>query len=68
MALGAIEAIKSAGLNVNKFAIAGTDGVTDARKQYANSLPWNDGQSKHYAIPWTVVTTTNADQLLQGRK
>lgn len=30
MALGAIEAIKSAGLDVNDFAIAGIDGVTDA--------------------------------------
>lgn len=30
MALGAIEAIKSAGLNVGDFAIAGIDGVTDA--------------------------------------
>src|ERR1019366_2971402 len=110
MALGAIEAIKSAGLNVNKFAIAGIDGVTDALhavkrgemtsilqeakaqmqasidvalravlgtgykpmspiwKQYENGLQWNDGQSKHYAIPWTVVTTANADGLLESRK
>lgn len=30
MALGAIEAIKAAGLNVTDFAIAGIDGVTDA--------------------------------------
>lgn len=30
MALGAIEAIKSAGLDVSDFAIAGIDGVTDA--------------------------------------
>ncbi|ABG12378.1 sugar ABC transporter substrate-binding protein [Yersinia pestis] len=30
MALGAIEAIKSAGLNVQDFAIAGIDGVSDA--------------------------------------
>lgn len=30
MALGAIEAIKAAGLNVNDFAIAGIDGITDA--------------------------------------
>ncbi|WP_439258993.1 substrate-binding domain-containing protein [Lonepinella sp. BR2930] len=30
MALGAIEAIQSAGLNVNDFAIAGVDGVSDA--------------------------------------
>lgn len=30
MALGAIEAIKSAGLNVNDFSIAGVDGVSDA--------------------------------------
>lgn len=30
MALGAIEAVKQAGLEVNDFAIAGVDGVTDA--------------------------------------
>ena len=30
MALGAIEAIKAAGMDVNDFAIAGVDGVTDA--------------------------------------
>lgn len=30
MALGAIEAIKAAGLNVDDFAIAGVDGITDA--------------------------------------
>ena len=30
MALGAIQAIEQAGLNVNDFAIAGIDGVTDA--------------------------------------
>jgi len=30
MALGAIEAVKQAGLDVNDFAIAGIDGVTDA--------------------------------------
>jgi putative xylitol transport system substrate-binding protein len=110
MALGAIEAIKSAGQNVNKFAIAGIDGVTDALqavkrgemtsilqdakaqmhasidialravlgakyaplspvwKEYEKNLQWNDGQSKQYAIPWTVVTAANADQLLQNRK
>jgi putative xylitol transport system substrate-binding protein len=37
-------------------------------KQYAGKLEWNDGQSKRYAIPWTVVTPANADSLLQGRK
>jgi putative xylitol transport system substrate-binding protein len=30
MALGAIEAIEQAGLNINDFAVAGIDGVTDA--------------------------------------
>ncbi len=30
MALGAIEAIKAAGLDVKSFAIAGIDGITDA--------------------------------------
>lgn len=110
MALGSIEAIKSAGLNVSSFAIAGIDGVTDALravkrgeltsilqdakaqmhaaidlamravlgpgykplspiwKQYEGSLAWNDGQGKHYSIPWTVVTAANVDQLLQKRK
>jgi putative xylitol transport system substrate-binding protein len=37
-------------------------------KQYEGSLSWNDGQSKHYAIPWTVVTASNVDELLQSRK
>ena len=110
MALGAIEAIKSAGLKLSQFSIAGIDGVTDALeavkrgemtsilqdaraqmqasidvalravlgpsykpmspvwKEYGDKLPWNDGQGKHYAVPWTVVTPANADQLLQSRK
>lgn len=110
MALGAIEAIRSAGLDVNRFHIAGIDGVTDALravqrgemtsvlqdaraqmqasldvalravlgasykplspawKQYAGSLAWNDGQSKRYPVPWTVVTPANAGQLLRDRQ
>jgi len=110
MALGAIEAIKGAGLNVKDFAIAGVDGVSDAIhavqagemvsilqdakgqmqgaidvamraakgdsyqpqsdiwKQYAKDLNWNGGTSKHYYIPWTVVTPENAQQLLDARK
>ncbi len=110
MALGAIEAIKSAGLNVQSFSIAGIDGVSDALnavkrgemtsilqdakaqmqasidlamravvgpsyrpmspiwKQYEKDMKWNDGQSKHYLVPWTVVTSANADELLAGRK
>jgi putative xylitol transport system substrate-binding protein len=110
MALGAIEAIKSSGQDVHRFAIAGIDGVTDALravkrgemtsilqdakaqmqasidvamravqgpgykpmssiwKQYGSSLSWNDGRSKRYAIPWTVVTPANVDQLLESLK
>jgi len=110
MALGAIEAIKSAGLNVHNFSIAGIDGVSDALnavkreemtsilqdakaqmqasidvamravlgpsyspmsaiwKQYEKDVKWNNGQSKHYVIPWTVVTPSNADALLESRK
>lgn len=110
MALGAIEAIKAAGLKVSDFTIAGIDGVTDAIKavkagemtsilqdargqmqgsidtalrtvkgaeykpmspiwkQYERDLAWNDGQSKRYDIPWTVVTKDNADALLNDRK
>ena len=108
MALGAIEAIKAAGLNVSDFAIAGVDGVTDAInsvkegqmasilqdanaqaqgaldiaikaakpdyqpespiwKQYP-SMQWADGKAKDYLVPWTPVTTANADQLLESRK
>jgi len=110
MALGAIEAIRSAGQKIPNFSIAGIDGVTDALQavqrgemtsilqdaraqmqasidvalravlgpsykpmssiwqEYGNNLPWNDGQSKRYAVPWTVVTTANAAQLLQSRR
>jgi putative xylitol transport system substrate-binding protein len=110
MALGAIEAIKSSGQPLNRFAIVGIDGITDALravkrgematflqdaraqmhasidlamravmgpsykpmspiwKQYEGAMKWNDGQSKHYPIPWTAVTPANADQLLQSRK
>jgi len=110
MALGAIEAIKSARLNVGDFSIAGIDGVSDALnagkrgemtsilqdakaqmqasidiamravlgpsykpmssiwKQYEKDTEWNDGQSKHYIIPWTIVTPRNADELLESRK
>ncbi|MFC0180578.1 substrate-binding domain-containing protein [Thorsellia kenyensis] len=109
MALGAIEAIKAAGLNVKDFSIAGVDGVSDAIravkegemvsilqdangqmqgsidialkavlgenyepqseiwKQYAEQLQWNEGKDKTYSIPWTVVTSENADQLLKSR-
>jgi putative xylitol transport system substrate-binding protein len=110
MALGAIEAIKAAGLKVGDFAIAGVDGVTDAInavkagemasilqdanaqaqgaldvaikaaeknkdyqpesaiwKQYP-SMPWAEGAQKDYLVPWTPVTSDNADQLLESRK
>lgn len=108
MALGAIEAIKAAKLNVSDFAIAGVDGVTDAINavkagQMASILQdgsaqaqgamdiaikavkpdykpqssiwtqypemkWNEGTEKTYLVPWTVVTTENADKLLESRK
>ncbi|SPT67556.1 D-ribose-binding periplasmic protein precursor [Anaerobiospirillum thomasii] len=110
MALGAIEAIKGAGLNPKDFAIAGIDGVSDAIRavqegemvsilqdakaqmhgsidvalravigpeykpmsdiwaQYEPELKWEDGQLKHYMIPWTVVSTENAQALLDARK
>lgn len=110
MALGAIEAIKGANLNVKDFAIAGVDGVSDAIravqagemvsilqdahaqmqgsidvalravkgdsyqpqsdiwKQYASQMQWDNGTAKRYSVPWTVVTTENAAQLLDARK
>ncbi|TGN57487.1 sugar ABC transporter substrate-binding protein [Paracoccus liaowanqingii] len=108
MALGAIEAIKAAGMDVSDFAIAGVDGVTDAlnavksgemdsilqdgeaqalgsidvaikavRPEYEPmadiweqypEMPWNDGASKEYNVPWTPVTADNVDDLLAGRQ
>jgi putative xylitol transport system substrate-binding protein len=110
MALGSIEAIKAAGLNVHDYAIAGIDGVSDALnavkrgemtsilqdakgqmqasidiairavlgpgylpmspiwRQYEEDMEWNSGQSKHYLVPWTIVTPTNVDGLLESRK
>ncbi|WP_313196693.1 substrate-binding domain-containing protein [Shinella zoogloeoides] len=107
MALGAIEAIKSQGLNVSDFAIAGIDGITDAllsvksgemtsilqdaRAQAMGSLdvaakladpsyepqsdvwtqypdmPFADGKSANYNVPWTPVTAENVDSLLAFR-
>lgn len=110
MALGAIEAIKGAGLNVKDFSISGIDGVSDALRavkagemvsvlqdanaqmqgaidvalravkgadyqlrsaiwqQYADKLKWDNGTDKHYYIPWTEVTTANAQELLDARQ
>ena len=36
-------------------------------KQYP-SMPWADGKEKDYLVPWTPVTTANADALLESRK
>ena len=37
-------------------------------KQYADKMSWDDGTAKNYAVPWTVVTKGNADQLLTARR
>lgn len=31
-------------------------------------MPWNDGASKEYNVPWTPVTPQNVDKLLQSRQ
>jgi len=108
MALGAIEAIKAGGLNVDDFAIAGIDGITDAllavkegtmssilqdaraqaqgaldlainaalQGDYApesdiwasySEMPWNNGADAEYSVPWTPVTGSNVDKLLEMR-
>ena len=108
MALGAIEALKGAGMDPAAMPIVGIDGITDAInavkagemfsilqdaraqaqgaldiaikaakpdyepqspiwKQYP-SMQWADGKAKDYLVPWTPVTTANADQLLESRK
>ncbi|MBC2602288.1 substrate-binding domain-containing protein [Puniceicoccus vermicola] len=40
---------------------------SDIWEQYEGQLEWNDGMSKRYDIPWTVVTIENADALLEMR-
>ncbi|WP_223296498.1 substrate-binding domain-containing protein [Shewanella pealeana] len=37
-------------------------------QQYADQLNWNNGLSKRYDIPWTVVNQQNVDKLLEVRK
>jgi len=37
-------------------------------KQYADKMTWDDGTAKNYAVPWTVVSKGNADQLLAARR
>ncbi|MGS0724834.1 substrate-binding domain-containing protein [Shewanella sp. 0m-11] len=37
-------------------------------QQYAEQLQWNNGLSKRYNIPWTVVSKDNASELLNLRK
>jgi putative xylitol transport system substrate-binding protein len=37
-------------------------------KQYADKMTWDDGTAKNYAVPWTVVTKGNADELLAARR
>jgi len=34
----------------------------------AAGLTWNDGTAKAYSIPWTPITTQNADAMLAARK
>ncbi len=108
MALGAIEAVKAAGLDPKSFAIAGIDGVTDALHAVKDGnmasilqdgaaqaqgaldlaiaavmpdykpmseiwtaypdMPWADGKSKEYSVPWTPVTADNVDALLAARQ
>ncbi len=36
--------------------------------QYADGMPWNDGQDKVYNVPWTPITLQNADALLKDRQ
>jgi hypothetical protein len=31
-------------------------------------MTWDDGTAKNYAVPWTVVSKGNADQLLTARR
>ncbi|ABZ76573.1 periplasmic binding protein/LacI transcriptional regulator [Shewanella halifaxensis HAW-EB4] len=37
-------------------------------QQYADQLNWNNGLSKRYDIPWTVVNKQNVNELLEMRK
>ncbi len=37
-------------------------------EQYKGELDWNNGLSKRYDIPWTIVNKENVDELLDTRK
>lgn len=107
MGLGAIAAMKAAGLDYRKIPVAGIDGVSDAVRSVAAGemilsirqdattqaqgaldialrkvmgpgykpmsavwsqypqMPWGDGTSKLYDVPWTLVTQGNARDFLK---
>ncbi len=110
MGLGALQAIKAAGIDPKKLPVVGIDGVSDAIlavksgemmsilqdasaqaqgaldvalrhlagegykpmgeawQEYASQMPWNGGTATDYNVPWTPVTTENADALLAKRQ
>ncbi len=37
-------------------------------KNYGDKMLWKDGLQKSYSVPWSPITTKNADSLLEGRK
>lgn len=65
MALGAIEAIKAAGLDVNDFAIAGIDGVTDAlmavKRDEMSSILQDARAQAQGALDLAIQAATEAD-------
>ncbi|MGJ3261822.1 MAG: substrate-binding domain-containing protein [Salinarimonas sp.] len=65
MALGAIEAIKAAGLDVNDFAIAGIDGVTDAlmavKRNEMSSILQDARAQAQGALDLAIQAATEAD-------
>lgn len=65
MALGAIEAIRAAGLDVNNFAIAGIDGVTDAllavKAGYMSSILQDARAQAQGALDLAIQAATTED-------
>ena len=50
-----------------KLADSSYQPQSDIWKQYPD-MPFTDGKSKEYNVPWTPVTATNVDQLLKMRQ
>lgn len=53
---------------LRRLAGEGYKPMGEAWTEYASQMPWGGGTATEYSVPWTPVTTGNADALLAKRQ